>query len=91
MVMTNFYAQNQESEIQKLTSRYCQISDPKLSDDGKWLSFRKFYDENVDTLMVFNSLIPERPVGIRVKINNILFLPNDYLLLGGNEKAELWN
>nr|WP_199156170.1 prolyl oligopeptidase family serine peptidase [Pedobacter sp. ASV2] len=91
VVMTNLYAQNQESEIKKLTSRFCQITDPKLSDDGKWLSFRKFYDENMDTLMVFNSLIPERPVGFRVKINNIIFLPNSYLLLGGNEKAELWN
>jgi len=62
-----------------------------MNEDGRWISIRKSYDMNSDTVLIFCSLNPGEPVAIRTKIGDIFFPDKDYVLLQGRDQAELLN
>lgn len=62
-----------------------------FSDDGKWLTARKQYDNNNDTVMVFQTYKKPYLLESLAKFNNFSFIANKYLWASGNEKAVLWD
>lgn len=82
-------AQANQDSLQKLADRYYNLEDLKMSDDGRWLTVRKSYDLNSDTVLIFNSHDPEHPVGYRTNVGSNAFLINGNLLLQNPQQAEL--
>lgn len=84
-------AQTDHEKMHKIANSYYTLSDLKMSENGKWVTIRKFYDLNRDTVLIFSSLNTEQPIGCRTKVSDIAFLCNDNLLLNGKEQTELLN
>ena len=84
-------AQYNKDSLQKLADRYYKLAGLKMSDDGRWLTIRKSYDRNSDTVLIFSSWNAEQPAGYRTKVRNLVFLSNDNLLMQSPHKAELLN
>jgi len=78
-------------DLQKIADKYYSLTNVKISSNGRWLIIRKSYDLNNDTVLIFNSLHPEKPVACRIKIGDIFFPDKDYMLLQGPDQAELLN
>ena len=87
----DLFAQGNQSSQQKFAHGYYSLSDLKMSDDGKWLTIRKFYDLNRDTVLIFSSKNTEQPVGYKTKVQSIAFLSNDNLLMQSPLQTELLN
>lgn len=84
-------AQINHDNLLHSTGEYYRLSDMNMSDDGIWLTIRKEYDLNRDTVLIFNSSYPERPVGYRTKAGTIYFLSNNNLLITSPDQTELIN
>lgn len=84
-------AQSDHDSLQKLADSYYSLSLLEMSDDGRWLSVRKAYDTNSDTVLIFNSRDTEQPFGYRTKVGSIGFLNNGNLLMQSLQQAELLN
>jgi len=84
-------AQNNPDELQKMAGSQYRLTGLKMSEDGKWLTIRKSYDLSRDTVLIFNSRYPEKPVGYRTKVSGIFFPDADHLLMQGPDQAELLN
>ncbi|HUW92108.1 MAG TPA: hypothetical protein VMV74_03005, partial [Bacteroidales bacterium] len=84
-------AQNIPEAYQGIANKYYRLTDQKMSEDGRWLTIRKSYDLNRDTILIFSSRHPGQPAGYRTKVGLIAFLNNDNLLMQGPHQAELWN
>ncbi len=84
-------AQSVHDSLQKIADKIYRLTDLKMSEDGKWITIRKSYDPDSDTVVIFSSLHPGQPAGYRIKVKNIVFLSNDNLLIQGPQQAELFN
>lgn len=87
----DLFAQGNKASQQKSADRYYSLSGLKMSEDGKWLTIRKFYNLNHDTVLIFNSKNTEQPVGYKTKVQSIAFLSNDNLLIQSPLQTELLN
>ena len=83
-------AQNEE-ELQYPVKKYYQLTGLKMSDDGKWLTAWKSYDQNRDTLLIFDSRHPGNPLGYRTKVKTVVFTGTGQLLMQRSNQAELLN
>ena len=59
-----------------------------MSDDGKWLTVRKVYGQNRDTILIINNHSLEKPIEYGSKTGNIVFVDNNHLLIHDSQKAE---
>ena len=84
-------AQDRHDNLQKLADMYYKLEALEMSDDGRWLTIRKSYDRNSDTVLIFSSRNTGQPAGYRTKVRNIVFLSNDNLLMQNIQQAELFN
>jgi len=84
-------AQGNHASLQKLTDRYYSLEALNMSNDGKWLTIRKTYNLNSDTVLIFSSLYPERSLGFRTNVKYLTFLNNNTLLINGLQHGELFN
>lgn len=84
-------AQTDHDSLLKTAEKYYRLTDLKMSEDGRWLIFRKSYDLNRDTVLILSSRSPEQPVCYRTKVESIAFLNNGNLLMRGPKQAELLN
>lgn len=62
-----------------------------FSEDGKWVTARKQYATNSDTVMVFHTQMKPYLRDSLVKFKEISFLTDQYLMASGAQKAVLWN
>jgi dipeptidyl aminopeptidase/acylaminoacyl peptidase len=76
--------------LKSWTSRFFTIGNLNSSDDGRWVTVKKWYGMNIDTIMVFDSQKPG-PIGNLVKMPNYSFTKNDCLFAFGTGKALSWN
>lgn len=83
-------AQNEE-ELQSPINKYYQLTGLKMSDNGRWLTAWKSYDQNRDTLLFFDSTKPGNPLGYRKKVKTVVFTGTGQLLMQGSNHAELLN
>jgi dipeptidyl aminopeptidase/acylaminoacyl peptidase len=84
-------AQTEHDSLLRTAEKYYRLTDLKMSEDGRWLIFRKSYDLNRDTVLILSSRYPEQPVCYRTKVEGIIFLSNNNLLMRDLKQAELLN
>lgn len=84
-------AQNTHDELQRLADRHYKMMNLKMSEDGRWFTFRKWYDRNHDTLLIIDRQYPEKVTGSRTIIGEPFFPDNNHLLTRNKESAELWD
>ena len=84
-------AQIHQDEMEKPAASQYRLTVLKMSDNGRWLTAWKTYDDNRDTLLIFDSQVPEKPVDYRIKVRNITFLGANYILMKSGNRAELIN
>lgn len=65
------------------------ITELKMNEDGKWLAFRKSYDLNSDTILIYST--DNNNSVTRVGFNSYDFLADNHVLLTADEHAELLN
>lgn len=82
-------AQNHPNELQELANKHYLLTGLKMSEDGRWLTAWKSYDLNRDTLLIFDSRRPGKPVGYRTKVKSIAFTGTGQLLITSPNQAEL--
>jgi dipeptidyl aminopeptidase/acylaminoacyl peptidase len=87
----DFCSQSKPDSLQILAERYYSLSSLEMSNDGRWLTVRKSYCQNSDTILIFDSRNTEQPVGWRTKVVNIVFLNNDNILMQSSQQAELFD
>jgi len=84
-------AQNHPGKLPDMANTYYQLSGLKMSEDGRWLTAWKSYDLNRDTLLIFDSRRPGKPVDYRTKVNSIVFTGTGQLVITSLNQAELIN
>lgn len=84
-------AQNKPEELQGLADRHYRMLPFKISEDGRWVAFRKWHDRNSDTLLILDNRHPGKVIGHRAIIGEYFFPDNDHLLTRNQQSAELWN
>jgi|WetSurMetagenome_2_1015567.scaffolds.fasta_scaffold06811_3 dipeptidyl aminopeptidase/acylaminoacyl peptidase len=84
-------AQSGYDELHKNANSFYTLSDLKMSENGRWLTIRKFYDLNRDTVLIFSSINTDQPVCYRTKVSNVVFLDNENILMHSPLQAELLN
>lgn len=84
-------AQNHPDKQQELANKYYRMTGLKMSENGRWLTAWKSYDLNRDTLLIFDSQRPEKPVDYRTKVKSIAFTGTGQLLITSPTQAELIN
>ncbi len=84
-------AQIHQNEMEKLSASQYRLTVLKMSDNGRWLTAWKTYDDNRDTLLIFDSQVPEKPVAYRIKVRDITFMGANYMLMKSGNRAELIN
>nr|WP_319511390.1 prolyl oligopeptidase family serine peptidase [uncultured Draconibacterium sp.] len=84
-------AQIHQNEMEKLAASQYRLTVLKMSDNGRWLTAWKTYDDNRDTLLIFDSQVPEKPVDYRIKVRDITFMGDNYMLMKSGNRAELIN
>lgn len=84
-------AQNYPHELRKTANRNYLLTGLKMSEDGRWLTAWKSYDLNRDTLLIFDSQCPGKPVDYRTKVKSIAFNGTGQLLITSPTQAELIN
>ena len=82
-------AQNYPDELRKTANRHYLLTGLKMSEDGRWLTAWKSYDMNRDTLLIFDSQRPGKPVDYRTKVKSIAFTGSGQLLIAISNQAEL--
>ncbi len=83
--------QGKQDSLQMLVDGYYTLSVLSISDNGKWVTARKWYPMNNDTVLIINSRSPEKPAGYRTKVQSLVSLSNNNLLIQRPQKAELLN
>jgi len=66
--------------LQKAAEHY-KLEDCQMSENGRWISSRKIYDSNQDTLLIFDNKQPGKPVAVFIKADQLHFLHGDRLLI----------
>jgi dienelactone hydrolase len=84
-------AQDNRNNLQSFANGCYHLTNLKMSNDGRWLTVRKEYNLNNDTVLIFNSTITDKPVGCRCKVIKNDFLENGILLIQSKNQAELFN
>ena len=84
-------AQIHQDELEKMAASQYRLTVLKMSENGRWLTAWKTYDDNRDTLLIFDSQVPEKPVDYRIKVRDITFMGANYLLMKSGNRAELIN
>lgn len=84
-------AQNYPDELRKTANRHYLLTGLKMSENGRWLTAWKSYDLNRDTLLIFDSQRPGKPVDYRTKVKSIAFTGTGQLLITSPTQAELIN
>ena len=84
-------AQIHQDEMEKLAASQYRLTVLKMSENGRWLTAWKTYDDNRDTLLIFDSQVPEKPVDYRIKVRDITFMGDNYMLMKSGNRAELIN
>jgi len=82
-------AQNYPDEPPDPANINYQLTGLKMSENGRWLTAWKSYDLNRDTLLIFDSRIPGKPLTYRTKVNSIFFIGESQLLIVSSTQAEL--
>lgn len=82
-------AQNHPDKQLELANTHYRLTGLKMSEDGRWLTAWKSYDLNRDTLLIFDSRRPGKPVGYRTKVKSIAFTGTGQLLITSPTQAEL--
>lgn len=85
------FAQIMHEDVMEMAAKYYELENVKMSENGRWLTVRKIYDSNRDTVLIFDAHHSGKPLGFRTKINEIHFLNNEHLLLKGTTETELLN
>ena len=83
-------AQNQVG-LHSQVNKYYQLSGLKMSGNGRWLTAWKSYEKNRDTLLIFDSRFPGKPLAYRTKVKTVVFTGTGQLLMQGSNQAELLN
>lgn len=82
-------AQNRHDSLRRVvTQRSWNIAAPRMSDDGKWLTVRKVYEQNHDTMLIISRHTLEEPIEYGVKTGNIVFVDNNHLLIHDSHTTE---
>lgn len=84
-------AQNSKDELQRLADRHYKMLSLKMSEDGRWFIFCKWYDLNRDTILILDKRHPGKVIGHRAIIGEPFFPDNNHLLTRNRESAELRN
>lgn len=84
-------AQYDHDSLQKIANKYYRLIDLKMSEDGRWLTIRKSYSLNSDTVLIFNSRDPGHPVCYRTNVASIILTGSDNILIKGPQQVELLN
>jgi dienelactone hydrolase len=84
-------AQDNLNKQQSFEGNVYHLTNLKMSNDGRWLTVRKEYNLNNDTILIFNSTLTEKPIGYRNKVIKNDFLENGILLIQSKSQAELLN
>ncbi len=78
--------------LENCNSKYFTIGNLQISKNGRWVTIKKLYDNNRDTLMVFDRNVLKVPRITIVKLNQQLtFLNDDKMVVSGSGKAEFVN
>lgn len=83
--------QDEQNSPLTLAERHYTLSVQTVSDNGRWVTVRKLYPMNSDTVLIFNSRSPEKPVGYRSKVESLVSLNNGNLLVRSSQQVELLN
>ncbi|MRR23599.1 hypothetical protein EG830_11545, partial [bacterium] len=81
--------QEDRDSLQTIADKYYRLSDLKMSENGRWLTIRKSYCLNSDTLLIFDSRDSGLPVCFKVNAATILFIGSDNILIKSLQQAEL--
>ncbi|MYY43976.1 alpha/beta hydrolase family protein [Elizabethkingia anophelis] len=92
-LLTGSYYNGQvlHDSLKNCMSKFYNLYFQEFSDNGKYVSIRKQYENNTDTLMVFGTERKIPLVGYNTKMSKAKFFKDDYLMSSGIGKAELWN
>ncbi|WP_319592490.1 prolyl oligopeptidase family serine peptidase [uncultured Draconibacterium sp.] len=77
------------SDLKNELSSYFRLLSLKMSENGRWLTAWKAYDQNRDTLLIFDSTEPGKPVEHRIKVKSAAFVGTNLLLTTRLGQAEL--
>ncbi|WP_170835673.1 alpha/beta hydrolase family protein [Chryseobacterium wanjuense] len=81
-------AQDRKDTLQSWMSKFYRLTNPVLSEGGKWAAVRKRYDISQDTLIVVNTSKPRVPATTLALDGTVSFLKDDGLLISGAGKAK---
>ncbi|PWN64142.1 alpha/beta hydrolase family protein [Chryseobacterium viscerum] len=92
-ISSNWYpAQKAKDTLQSWMSKFYKIGNLEYSENGRWVTVKKWYDYNSDTIMVFNTQKSRPPfIGNLIRMGNISFLGDSHLLASDLTRAEYWN
>lgn len=82
-------AQKKADTLEAWMSKFYRLTNPVLSESGKWAAVRKRYDISQDTLVVLNTGKPLVPAATLVLDGSVTFIKDDGLLVTGSGKAKL--
>jgi dipeptidyl aminopeptidase/acylaminoacyl peptidase len=82
-------AQTRPGKLPGEAGRFCLLASPKISEDGRWLTVWKSYDRDRDTLLIFDSRSPGKPVSYRANVTSLAFTGTGQLLITHSNTAEL--
>ncbi|WP_412468741.1 S9 family peptidase [Pedobacter sp. KLB.chiD] len=93
MVSSGLYlCQSPNDTMEAWISKFYHIGNIEVSQNGRWIAANKFYDQNNDTIMVFDSQNPLKPIGsIKGLSYNRSFLNPGALLSIASDTATFWN
>ncbi|WP_165690241.1 alpha/beta hydrolase family protein [Elizabethkingia bruuniana] len=72
-------------------SKFYTLYFQEFSDNGKYVAIKKRYENNSDTLMIFNTETKIALIGITTKAAITKFFKEDYIMASKGSDAELWN
>jgi dipeptidyl aminopeptidase/acylaminoacyl peptidase len=81
-------AQKKVDTLEAWMSKFYRLTNPVLSESGKWAAVRKRYDLKQDTVIIINTKFPNIPASTLILSGSETFLKDDGLLLTGSGKVE---
>ena len=84
---TFYFSQEKIDTLQAWISKFHTLANLTYSHDGKFVTAKKWYANNLDTIVVMNTEKPNFPVSTIIKMNNLSFLKDNSLFSSGSEKV----
>ena len=82
------YGQQKADTLQTWISKFYTFNNLTYSPDGRLATIKKWFANNLDTIVVVDTHKPHVPIGHIVKMPNQVFLDDSSLLSFGNGKAQ---